>query len=75
MKLVRLLTAPNQLIAEMWRDLLVEEGIPASLLPDDAPSYLGVSTKPCRLMVPKEWLTEAKAVIERHRSEGQSLSS
>lgn len=75
MKLVRLLTAPNQLVAEMWRDLLVEEGIPVSLQPDDSPTYLGVSPKPCRLMVPQEWLKEAQALLTRHGSGDAPLPS
>lgn len=63
MKWVYLATAPDQLMAEMWRDMLREEGIPATIKPGDAISFLGVSAIPCRIMVPEDRLSEAKAVI------------
>ena len=63
MKWTQVATAPDQLIAEMWRDVLQNEGIPATIEPGDAASFLGVSSMPCRVMVPQEMLREATAVL------------
>ena len=51
MSWVYLATAPDQLVAEMWRDLLVGEGIAAVVRSGDTASYLGVSAYPCRILV------------------------
>ncbi|OGO04148.1 MAG: hypothetical protein A2Y60_02930 [Chloroflexi bacterium RBG_13_54_9] len=64
-----LVTAPNQITAEMWRDLLIEEGIPAMIAPQDAVSFMGVSALPCRIMVPEEKLDEATKILEAQRQE------
>lgn len=45
-------TAPNQLTAELWRELLLAEGVPATLAPGDVVSFLGLSAGPCRVLVP-----------------------
>ncbi|MCX6023866.1 MAG: DUF2007 domain-containing protein [Chloroflexi bacterium] len=42
--------APDQIIAELWQDLLRQEGIPARLAGGDIASYLGPSPFPCRLL-------------------------
>lgn len=63
MKLAVLVTAPDQLTAEMWRDVLLEEGIPAIVNPQDTLSFMGLSGRPCRLMVPEERLKEAEAIL------------
>ena len=62
-----LTTAPDQLTAEMWRDLLREEGIPAMIDPRDVISFLGVSPRACRLKVPEGMVREAQAVLARYR--------
>ena len=62
MKWVYLTTAPDQLTAELWRNILREEGIPA-ILQSDHFSYLGTSPFPCRLMVDEERKEEALALI------------
>ena len=49
---VHLATAPNQLVAESWQEILEAAGIPTLIYPADAASFLGVSALPCRLMVP-----------------------
>lgn len=54
-------TAPSQLVAELWRELLQSEGVPATLAPEDAVSFLGLSPGPCRLLVP----AEARDLAER----------
>lgn len=56
-------TAPDQLTAELWRGLLEEEGIPATLAPGDVVSFLGVSAAPCRLLVPEHLLEPAELAL------------
>jgi hypothetical protein len=68
-KWVLLATAPDQLTAEMWAKLLRDEGIPATLKPGDAVSFLGVSAMPCRLLVPDGRVGEARAVLAEYRGE------
>lgn len=63
MRWVTLTAAPDQLTAEMWRDLLVGEGIPAQVRAGDTASYLGVSATPCRLLVPADREAEAREVL------------
>ena len=64
-----LIAAPNQLTAEMWRDILIDVGIPAMIAPQDAVSFMGVSAMPCRIMVPEERIAEATRILEAHRQE------
>jgi hypothetical protein len=65
MKWVLLATAPDQLTAEMWRELLNREGVPAVIRASDTTSFLGVSPFPCRIMVPEGREGEAKAILEK----------
>jgi len=58
-----LTTAPDQLTAEIWKDILRQEGIPAMVNPEDAVSFMGVSSFPCRLMVPPNYLKQAHEVL------------
>ncbi len=60
-------TAPDQLTAEMWRELLQNEGIPAIIEPRDIASFLGLSSMPCRIMVPEGSGKEALAILGEHR--------
>lgn len=55
--------APDQLTAEMWVALLRQEGVPALIKPSDAVSFLGTSSLGCRVLVPKERLEEAEALL------------
>ena len=71
MKWVHLTTAPDQLTAEMWCDLLRHEGVPAMIKPADAVSFLGVSGTSCRLMVPESRRDEAAAILAA-RTEGDA---
>ena len=65
MSLVYLTTAPNLLEAEMWRDLLIEEGIKAIVAPGSiSPLHLGVTANPSRIMVLAHQLEKAKQVLE-----------
>jgi len=70
-KWVVLTTAPDQLTAEMWQDILLQEGIPAMVNPADAVSFLGVSSFPCRIMVAPGYLKQAKEILASLQSEGQ----
>ena len=63
MKWTSAATAPNQLTAEIWCDLLQEQGIPAVIEPRDAVSFLGISSRPCRVMVPEDRVEEARAML------------
>ena len=56
-------TAPDQLTAEMWRELLVDAGIPARIRAGDVTPFLGVSGYPCRILVPENRVEEALAVL------------
>ena len=63
MRWVYLTTAPDQLQAEIWRDLLVEEGVPALVGGGDMSSFLGVSAQPCRIMVADDRVERAREVL------------
>jgi hypothetical protein len=64
LKWKNLATAPDQLTAEMWCELLREANIPAMIQPSDAVSFLGVSPGSCRVIVPAERHQEAAAVLK-----------
>ena len=65
MKWVNLAMAPDQLTAEMWCELLRNEGIPAMIRPSDAVSFLGVTTAACRVLVAEDQRDEAMAVLRK----------
>ena len=57
---VYLATAPDQLTAELWANLLQGDGFPV-LVRDDYPrAYLGVVLGPCRLLVREDCREEAQ---------------
>lgn len=60
-------TAPTQTQAELWQNILMDAGIVATVHPGDTlmPSYLGLSPKPCRVMVSEEDLESAREVLAR----------
>ena len=66
MKRVNLTTAPDQLVAEMWRDLLRDQGVSAIIRPGDISSFMGVSAYPCRIMVQQDQHERAKEILEAH---------
>jgi hypothetical protein len=68
---VVLTTAPDQVTAEMWQDILNQEGIPAMINPEDNVSFLGVSNFPCRIMVPPAELERAQEVLASLEPEEQ----
>jgi hypothetical protein len=65
MQWTTLAVAPDQLTAEMWSELLRNEGIPSTIRPSDAVSFLGVGARPCRLMVAADRRAEAAEVLRR----------
>lgn len=65
-------TAPDQLSAEMWVELLRGQGIPAMIQAQDTVSFLGLSGMACRVLVPREHLAEATGVLQQE-TEGSGL--
>jgi hypothetical protein len=68
-KWVVLTTAPEQTTAEMWTDILNQNGVPAMINPRDAVSFLGVSAFPCRIMVPPADLERAQEILASLQAE------
>ncbi len=60
---VHLVTAPDQMTAELWIQILKDADIPAIIRPSDAVSFLGVSAFGCRVQVPEEELDRAQQVM------------
>ncbi len=58
-----LTTAPDQLTAEIWKDILLQEGIPAMVNPGDTMSFMGVSAFPCRIMVAYGYRKQAQEIL------------
>ena len=60
-------TAPNQMVAELWQNLLIEAGIRATVHPGDTFIYMqiqfGARPTPCRVMVAEENLEAAREVL------------
>ncbi len=63
MKWVTLVSAPDQLVAEMWSDLLNRRGIPTLVRAGDTSSFLGVSAYPCRILVDEKRMDEALRIL------------
>jgi len=62
-KWLLLTTAPDQLTAEIWKDILLQQGIPAMVNPGDTTSFMGVSAFPCRLMVARGYRQQAQEIL------------
>ena len=65
MKWVVFATAPDQIMAEIWVQLVRAEGIPCRLQPGDTTNFLGVSAAPVRLMTLEAEAERATEVLER----------
>ncbi len=63
-KWVVLEIAPDQIQAEMMRDLLIESDVPSMTGQGDTSSFMGVSLQPVRVMVFEEDLSRAWEVLE-----------
>jgi len=59
-----LTTAPDQLTAEIWVDILNQNGIPAVINPQDTISFMGVSSLPCRIMVAPGYRQRAQEILD-----------
>ncbi len=59
-----MVTAPNQMIAEIWCGALREAGISAVIDFTDTMSFLGLSNRPVRLLVPVDQLAAASELLE-----------
>ncbi|MFO8101257.1 MAG: DUF2007 domain-containing protein [Dehalococcoidia bacterium] len=55
--------APDQITAEIWCDILLQEDLTAMIEPRDAVSFMGVSALPCRVMVPEDQVAEARKIL------------
>jgi hypothetical protein len=66
-----LTTAPDQLTAEIWVDILNQNGIPAVINPQDTISFMGVSSLPCRVMVATGYRQQAQEILDSFRPEEQ----
>ena len=64
MKWAYLTTAPDQLVAEMWSELLRDRDIPAIVRPGDMSSFMGVSAYPCRVLVDEDQVGRAMDVLQ-----------
>ena len=60
---VHLVTAPDQLTAEIWVGILRDHGVAAMIRPSDAVSFLGVSGFGCRIQVAEADLDLARHVL------------
>ncbi len=66
---VCLITAPNQTVAEMWKELLEGEHISVMLRSSHVFPYLGVSASPCDLMVPESQWEKALEALPSAQAE------
>jgi hypothetical protein len=66
------ITAPDQLTAEIWVDILKQNGIPAVINPQDTISFMGVSSLPCRIMVADGYRQQAQEILDSLKPEEQN---
>ncbi len=69
---VALEMAPDQIQAEMMRDVLLESGIPAMIGQGDTNSFMGISLNPVRVMVYSGDLERAQKTLEELTDPGKS---
>ena len=70
-KWVLLTTAPDQLTAEIWKDILLKEGVPVMVNAGDTISFLGVSSLPVRIMVASGYLSRAQEILASLQPEAE----
>ena len=70
-KWLLLTTAPDQLTAEIWKDILWQNGIPVMINPRDTISFMGVSTLPCRIMVAYGYRKRAQEILDSLQPEAE----
>jgi hypothetical protein len=59
-----LTTAPDQLIAESWCELIRSVDIDCMLQPGDAVGFMGVSVIPVRIMVDEQDIEQAQSLLD-----------
>ena len=64
MQWVTLMTAPDQMTAEMWCGLVRDAGLVCRLAPGDTSSFLGISTRPVTLQTLEAHEARAREVLE-----------
>jgi len=57
-------TAPDQLTAEMWSDLVRQAGVECAIRAGDTTGFLGLSPYPVRLVTRKSDLESARAALD-----------
>jgi len=62
---VEVKTAPNLMIAEMWKEFLEGEGIPARVLPDPSKPGASGEAAPYRVYVSQEKTHVVKEVLSK----------
>jgi len=70
-KWILLTTAPDQLTAEIWKDILLQEGVPAMVNAGDTISFMGVSSFPCRIMVASGYRSRAQEILASLQPEAE----
>jgi hypothetical protein len=70
MKWVTFATAPDQITAEMWSDLVRQAGVPCILRPGDTSGFMGVTAHPVRLMTLEHEKERAVEALEAQLSGG-----
>jgi len=66
-----LTTASDQLTAEIWKDILIQQGVPAMVNPQDTISFMGVSGFPCRIMVAYGYHKRAQEILASLQPEAE----
>lgn len=66
--------APDQITAEMWRDLVRQAGIACELQPGDTVSFIGILAAPVRLIAREPDVEVAKRALDDQLGRG-SLQS
>ena len=64
MDMVVFATAPNQMIAEMWCDIVQQAGFECRIRPGDVTGFMGVSETPVRLIPREDQEEQAKAALD-----------
>lgn len=67
-------TAPNQMAAEIWLEILRENGIEGRLSADDVISFLGVSSRPVRVLVRDDEIELAREILASSAAEPDEAS-
>lgn len=64
MKWTVFVTAPDQITAEMWVELLRHDGVRCGIRPGDTSRFMGVGTLPVRLVAPEDEADKAKTALD-----------